>query len=159
MTAKKTTRALKYTFKELKESMFEMPPEEPLDARKTNLPDPIIVNWKEALELKGREGYSKVGLYTAIRLTQRIHERLYRDEEEYRDWFDYATDLSRSFWIDIMGRKIFRDRNLNSTIYAIQVRNRYGWRQQDDPKPSEDKDKSSDVPVENLANKHKKKAV
>lgn len=150
-------RPLTYTFEELKKAKFEMVPEEPLDARKTrDLPEKVTVDWQEALELKGRDGYSKAGLYTAIRLTQRVHERLYNTEEEYKDWFDYATDLSRSYWIDIMGRKIFRDRNLNSTIYAIQVRNRYGWRQQDDTKAPA-KEEAPDVPVDDLASKHKKK--
>lgn len=152
------TKELQFTFKDLKNAIFEMLPEEPLDARKVNNPDPVQVDWKEALELKGRDGYSKVGLYTAIRLTQRVHERLYKDEEEYRDWFDYASDLSKSYWIDIMGRKIFRDRNLNSTIYAIQVRNRYGWRQQDEQKPAGgEKEEIPETPVDDLASKHKKK--
>jgi hypothetical protein len=149
-------RPLTYTFANLKNAKFEMLPEEPLDARKVNNPPPLILDWQEALELKGRDGYSKVGLYTSIRLTQRIHERLYDSEEEYKDWFDYATDLSKSYWLDIMGRKIFKDRNLNSTIYAIQVRNRYGWRQQDDVKPAA-KDETPETPVDDLASKHKKK--
>jgi len=149
-------RPLTYTFEELKKGKYEMLSEEPLDARKVHLPDPVILSWTEALELKGRDGYSMSGLYTSIRLTQRIHERLYRDHEEYKDWFDYALDLSKSYWLDIMGRKIFRDRNLNSTIYAIQVRNRYGWRQQDEAKAPA-KDEAPVLPVEDLAIKHKKK--
>jgi hypothetical protein len=113
------------------------------------------LDWKETLEHMGKEGASAAGLYTSIRLTKRIHDRLYADTEEYRDVFDYATDLSKTYWIDTMGKKIFKDRNLNSAIYAIQVRNRFGWKQQDDQKPAAPP-KEPEQPGVDLIAKHKK---
>ncbi len=139
-------RPLTLTFEELKERKFTVT----LDEGEQEL------DWKGALELKGKEGASDAGLYTAIRLTRRVHERLIESSDEYKEFFEYAQDLARSYWLDTMGKRIFNDRNLNSAIYAVQVRNRYGWRQSDDPKPA-GAPVEPDKPVEDLVAKHRKK--
>ncbi|GEM_PF-5747359 len=112
------------------------------------------LDWKETLEARGREGASDAGLYTSIRLTRRVHERLYGTCEEYKEVFDYARDLAKTYWLDTMGKRIFGDRNLNSAIYTVQVRNRYGWRQSDDPKPAPPTGEP-EKPVEDLMTKHR----
>ena len=140
--------ALAVKFSDLKEREYEIKTED--GSEKTD--------WRGMLEHKGMSGVSNIGLFTSIRLTQRVHERLYREEEEYRDYFDFASLLSKAFWIDEMGGKIYRDRNLNASMYRFIMQNRYGWKTQDEPK-KEDKSDESDEPVTDLATKHKKKSA
>lgn len=117
-----------------------------------DLPD----GWQDTLIEWGKKGYSAPGIYTKVGLTKRVHDRFIADEQEYAEYFSYALDLAKSYWIDEMGEKLATDRNLNSAIYAIQVRNRFGWKQQDEQKPVKAADKPEE-PEESLIDKHKKK--
>ncbi|PKL19559.1 MAG: hypothetical protein CVV49_00550 [Spirochaetae bacterium HGW-Spirochaetae-5] len=141
-------RPLTVKFEDLKDAKFTVRIDE----------DDQELSWQETLEARGRDGASDAGLYTAIRLTRRVHERLYETVDEYRETFDFASDLAKSYWLDTMGKKIFNDRNLNSAIYAVQVRNRYGWRQSDDQKQAAPQGEP-DTPVDDLGAKHKKQII
>jgi hypothetical protein len=112
-------------------------------------------DWKDILIEYGKKGFSAPGIYTKVMLTKKVHERFIQTEPEYEEMFSYALDLAKSYWIDEMGAKLATDRNLNSAIYAIQVRNRFGWKQQDDQKPAAAKPEKEE-PGEDLIIKHKK---
>jgi len=110
--------------------------------------------WQDTLIENGKLGRSIPGLYTKIGVTKRIHDRFMETEEEYQDYFSYACDLSLSYWADDMGEKLATDRNLNSSIYALQMRNRFKWTQQDS-KPTPEKPEKEE-PADDLITKHKK---
>lgn len=142
------TKALAVKFSDLKDREYEIKTEDGTEK----------VDWRGMLEFRGATGICNTGLYTSIRLTQRVHERLYREEQEYRDYFDFASELSKAYWIDEMGGKIYRDRNLNASMYRFIMQNRYGWKTQDEPK-RDDKPDEPDEPTADLATKHKKKSA
>lgn len=114
-------------------------------------------NWKDILIEHGKKGYSAPGIYTKVGLTKRVHDRFMIEEDEYSEYFSFALDLAKSYWIDEIGEKVATDRNLNSAIYAIQVRNRFGWKQQDEQKAGAAKPDKPEEPEESLVDKHKKK--
>jgi hypothetical protein len=112
-------------------------------------------DWREILKEWGEKGYSQWGLFTKLGLTKKVHDRFIMTEQEYAEWFSFALDLAKSYWIDEVGEKLVKDRQLNSAIYAIQVRNRYGWKQTDEQKPTPPA-KEKEEPVDDLIVKHKK---
>jgi len=114
-------------------------------------------DWREILKEWGEKGYSQWGLFTKLGLTKRVHDRFLETEQEYAEWFSYALDLAKSYWIDEVGEKLVKDRNLNSAIYAIQVRNRFGWKQTDEQKPSAPSKEADALPADDLIDKFKKK--
>ena len=83
----------------------------------------IIENMSEGAslqEIKGR-----------LDISNNLHERLLRDEKEYRETIKRGIRKSRAWW-ETTGRKCLWDREFSATLWYMNMKNRFGWRDKQD---------------------------
>lgn len=73
------------------------------------------------------EGYSKEALAGKLGIAK---SRLYvwmEEKQEFRDAINAGEAMSQSWWED-RGRDACVDGNFNATVWAMNMKNRFGWR-------------------------------
>jgi hypothetical protein len=101
-----------------------------------NLPE----NWKQILIDMKKEGKADVEVIVALDMSKNDWYSLLETNEEFSETVRKAQVLCEAWWVDI-GRKGMvhtsggKDvhKNLNPALYMINMKNRFGWR--NDPEP------------------------
>ncbi len=91
-------------------------------------------DWKKIIYDLASDGASDTTMYTNIALTRRKHESLQNNILDYAEWFGYCSEVSLAWWEDFSKKMCLR-KDYNSSTYALRMRNKAGW-SNNDPKPS-----------------------
>ena len=109
--------------------------------------DDLPKNWKDIYFDLATEGASDASLYTAAGLTRKRHERLFAENLEYNDWFEYCHEVSVAWWNDF-GRIMCRRKDFNSATYNMIMMNRCNWTNNGQRKGEEEPEKpTAEEPV------------
>lgn len=89
----------------------------------------LASDWKKIIFDLALEGEADAGLYTALALTRRKHETLFKYSTEYAEWFDYCHDVSLNWWFTF-AKKVCTRKDYNGATFNMVMQNRAGWGQQ-----------------------------
>ena len=94
---------------------------------KTELTD-LPKDWKEIIAREAAEG---AGI-TEIRATigvfgNEAHKRLMEENEEYSHAIKKGLEISELWWLK-QGRVNLKDTKFNSTLWYMNMKNRFGWK-------------------------------
>ncbi len=99
-------------------------------------------NWQEfILNGTGEEGWRIKETLAFIAkamgtrgFTYKVHARLCKDHEEYRDVMDEGRMLSEAWWLS-QGRENLKTRDFNNTMYIFTMKSSFGYSDRPDIDP------------------------
>lgn len=86
----------------------------------------FVDDWKEQTLALFAEGASMLEIYTTVLdIDYDTFDRLRREDEEFSQTIKKGLQLSQAWW-ESNGREI-RDKDLNATLWYMNMKNRFGW--------------------------------
>jgi hypothetical protein len=73
-----------------------------------------------------RDGASLVEVAASIGITKDTLHRWKKTNDEFSDSIKIGTQLSEAWWMR-EGREALRDKDFNSTLWYMNMKNRHGW--------------------------------
>lgn len=83
---------------------------------------PLAVRVKEAYE----QGASDIEICEIMGLTMSKFKQTYETNESFRAVVDLGRIVSQSWWMK-QGRTNLKNRNFNTPLWALNMKNRFGW--------------------------------
>lgn len=84
-------------------------------------------DWKEMIIREMSQGANLQEIYGWLDISDKTFTRLCRDNIEFSRTVKRGQRLSERWWLEI-GRKYIRDKEFNSTLWYMNMKNRFGWR-------------------------------
>ena len=105
---------------------------------------PMAVRVQEAYE----NGASDVEICEIMRLTQGKFRSLYESNEGFHEAVDLGRVMSQAWWMKT-GRRNLTNRTFNTSLWAFNMKNRFGWAEKTDNTTQD----GAELSVEQMADK------
>lgn len=88
-------------------------------------------NWEALIINEMRVGASLAEIYGLLDISEPTFKRLCRDHPEFSRTIRRGKRLSERWWLEI-GRIYLRDKDFSATLWYMNMKNRFGWRDRTD---------------------------
>ena len=97
---------------------------------KKTIKDTLSPDWKEKVLDLYKEGGSDVEVRVMLGISNDLWTRWMEEEQEFSETIKKGRELSYAWWLK-QGRML-RDKDLNVTLWYMNMKNRFGWRDKQD---------------------------
>jgi len=88
-------------------------------------------NWQKLILNNMRQGASKREVMALIGVRSQLFYDLTKRDQEFSNTIKKGTELSEAWWLS-QGRINLKERAFNSTLWYMNMKNRFGWRDKQD---------------------------
>lgn len=86
----------------------------------------LNVNWIDKLKKAYSEGKSDVEVCKELQVSPRMFRKMVNENEGFRKLVEYGRMLSQAWWEE-QARTSIKDKSLNYQVWALTMKNRFGW--------------------------------
>lgn len=89
--------------------------------------DSLKEGWQDDVLREMSEGASLDEIKVMLDVSNELHTRWMRDESEYQETIKKGIELCKAWW-QRQGRTNLKDKSFSSTLWYMNMKNRFGWR-------------------------------
>ncbi len=83
-------------------------------------------NWQDTVQMLYEEGASDIEICKALKFRPATFDANYSNNQAFHDLIDIGRIMAQAWWME-QGRKNVHNTKFNTTLYALIMKNRFGW--------------------------------
>ena len=84
-------------------------------------------DWYTQVLSEMQQGASLEEIKTLLNISNDLHTRWMKDEEEYSETIKRGIELSKAWWMK-QGRANLQNKDFSATLWYMNMKNRFGWK-------------------------------